>query len=72
MMLWQVVKILLQEVKRLVLLFATKFVDVVRFTGPLQTCFAANDVAPLYGLTPANFYPIRSLYPRNSQQPDLL
>ena len=44
---------LLQEVKIVVLLFATKFVHVVRFTGPLQSFFAASDVTALYGLTPA-------------------
>ena len=44
---------LLQEVKIVVLLFATKFVHVVRFTGPLQSFFAASDETPLYGLTPA-------------------
>ena len=44
---------LLQEGKIVVLFFATKFVHVVRFTGPLQTCFAASDLTPLYGLTPA-------------------
>ena len=43
----------LQEVKIVVLLFATKFVHVVRFTGPLQSFFAASDETPLYGLTPA-------------------
>ena len=44
---------LLQEGKIVVLFFATKFVHVVGFTGPLQTCFAASDLTPLYGLTPA-------------------
>lgn len=41
---------LLQEGK-VVLFFPTKFVHVVRFTGPLQTCFAASGLTPLYGLT---------------------
>ena len=33
-----------------VLLFATKLVLVARFTSPLQTCFAASDVTPVYGV----------------------
>ena len=39
---------LMQEVKRVVLLFATKFVHVARFTGLLQTCLAASDVTPVW------------------------
>ena len=39
---------LLQEVKRVVLLFATKFEHVARFTGLLQTCLAASDVTPVW------------------------
>ena len=38
---------------RKVLLFATKSVHVARFTGPSRTCFAASDVTPLNGVTPA-------------------
>ena len=36
---------------RIVLLFATKLVHVARFTGPGQTCLAASDVTPVYGVT---------------------
>ena len=39
---------LLQEVKRVVLLFTTKFVHVARFTGLLQTFLAASDVTPVW------------------------
>ena len=35
-----------------VLLFATKPVHVARFTVPRQTCFAASEVTPVYGVTP--------------------
>ena len=49
-----------------------KSVHVASFIGPRQTCFAASDVSSLYGLTPAQFYPIRIRYSRNLQQPDLL
>ena len=52
--------------------FATKSVHVARFTGPRQTCFATSDVTPVYGVSPAKFYPIKSQYSRNLQQPDLL
>ena len=45
---------------REVLLFETKYVHVARFNGPRQTCFAATEVTPMYGVTPAYFYPIRS------------
>jgi len=38
---------------------------VALFTGPRQTCFAARDVHSVYGVTPAYFYPIFSLYSRN-------
>ena len=31
--------------------FATKSVHVVRFTDPRQTCFAASDETPVYGVT---------------------
>ena len=48
--------------------FATKLVYVARFTGPGQTCFAASDVTPMYGVTPAFLYPIRSQYLRNLQK----
>ena len=57
---------------RAVLLFETKYVHVARFTGPRQTCFAVTEVTPMYGVTPAYFYPIRSQYSRYLQQPDLL
>ena len=40
--------------------------------GVLRTCFAASDVTPLNGVTPAQLYPIRSQYSGNLQQPDLL
>ena len=33
--------------------FATASARVARFTGPRQTCFAARDVTPVYGVTPA-------------------
>ena len=33
--------------------FATKSVHVVHFTGPSQSCFAASDITPVYGVTPA-------------------
>ena len=36
-------------------IFATKSVHVARFTDPRQTCFAASDVTPVYGVTPAKF-----------------
>ena len=39
----------------------------VLITDPRQTCFAASDVTPVYGVTPALFYPIRSQYLRNLQ-----
>ena len=51
---------------RVVLLFASVYV--ARFTGPRQTCFAASNVTPLYGVTPAQSYPIRSQYLFNLQQ----
>ena len=34
---------------RVVLLFATKSVHVLCFTGPRETCFAASDVNPVCG-----------------------
>ena len=33
--------------------FATASARVARFTGPRQTCFAASDVIPVYGVAPA-------------------
>ena len=39
--------------KRVVLLFAANSAHVARFTCPRQTCFAASNVTPLYGVTPA-------------------
>ena len=49
-------------------------VQVARFTGPRQTFLflATSDVTPVYGETAALFYPIRSQYSRNLQQPGLL
>ena len=41
-------------------------VHVVLSTSLRQTCFAASDV---YGVTPVKFYPIRSQYSPNLQQP---
>ena len=38
------------------------------FTGPRLTCFAASDVNPVYGTTPALSHPIRSQFSCNSQQ----
>ena len=32
---------------------ATKSVQVARFTGPRQPCFATGDVTPMCGVTPA-------------------
>jgi len=32
--------------------FFKKSLHVLRFTRPLQTCFAVSDVTPLYGVTP--------------------
>ena len=31
--------------------FCKKSLHVLRFTGPLQTCFAVSDVTPMYGVT---------------------
>ena len=39
--------------QRVVLLFGTKSVHDARFTCPRQTCCAASDVTPVYGVTPA-------------------
>ena len=46
--------------QRVVLLFnfATKSVLVVRFTDPRQTCFAASDETPVYGVTATQTCPI--------------
>ena len=38
----------------------TKFVQVARFIGPRQTCFAASDVTPMYGVTPASHVSINT------------
>lgn len=35
---------------------------VALFTGPTQTCFPAGDVTPVYGVTLALFYPIRTQF----------
>ena len=44
---------LLQKVEStVVVLFATKSLLVACFTGPRQTFFAANDIPPVYGVTP--------------------
>ena len=42
---------------KVVLLFAKKSVHVyaAHFTGPVETCFAATDVNPLYGMTQSNY-----------------
>lgn len=50
--------------------FCKKSLHVLRFTGPLQTCFAVSD-SPMYGVTPTQFHPIRGHYSRKLQQPDL-
>ena len=63
------------EVREVVLLFATKLVRVMHFTGPSQTCFAADDITPGYGkLLHEIFinYLIRSQYSHNLPQHDLL
>ena len=52
--------------------FCHKICTCARFTGPRQTCFAAGYVTPAYGVTRAQFYPIRSQYSRNMQQPLLV
>ena len=39
-----------------------KTVHVALFTGPTQTCFPAGDVTPVYGVTLALFYPIRTQF----------
>ena len=52
--------------------FCDKICTCFAFTGPRQTWFAASDLTPLYGVTPAQFNPIRSQYSDNLQQPDLL
>ena len=54
--------------QRVVLLFGTKSVHVARFTDPRQTCLAESDVNPVYDVTPAKIYPIRSQYSPNLQQ----
>ena len=59
---------LLQKVT-VVLLLVTKSVHVARFSAPLQTCLAAGDVTPVYGVTFKSFNPIRSQYSRSLQQP---
>ena len=58
--------------KTVVLLFATKFVHVERSYRPKENLFnfSASDVAPVYGVTPAKFPPIRIQYSHNSQQPE--
>ena len=53
---------LLQEVKRVILLFATKFVHVARFTGLLQTCLAASDVTPVWRDFPVSLSNQRSVH----------
>ena len=53
---------LLQEVKRVILLFATKFVHVARFTGLLQTCLAASDVIPVWRDFPVSLSNQRSVH----------
>ena len=45
--------------------FVTKSVHTARFTGSSQTCFAASEVNPVSGVTPARFYPRRSQYSLN-------
>ena len=52
--------------------FCISTVCVARFTGPRQTCFAASNVTPLYGVTPAQSYPIKSQYLFILQQPLLV
>ena len=42
------------------------------FYRPKVNLFATSDVTSVNGVTPAQFYPIRSQYSRNSQQPNLL
>ena len=55
------------------LLFARKSLHFARFTGLRQTsCFAASDVTPVYGLTPVQFYPIRSQCSHNLHQLNFL
>ena len=51
--------------------FCNKICTCYVFYGPKlrQTCFAASDVTPMYGVTPAYFYPMRSQYSHNLQQP---
>ena len=39
--------------QKVVLLFATKSVQVENFTAPRQTFFAATDAAPMHGVTTA-------------------
>ena len=56
--------------QRTVLLFATQSVHIGRFTGPRQTCLTAGDATSAYSVTTAWFYPIRSQYLRNLQQPE--
>ena len=51
--------------QKVVLLFVTKSVNVARFIDPRQSCLAASDLTPVYGVTPAKFYPFRSQYSYN-------
>ena len=53
--------------------FATKSVHVAcAFYRPIADLLCNKWPTPVYGLSPAKFYPIRSQYSHNLQQPDLL
>ena len=49
---WQQIR-LLQAVVRKFVIESRDWENVARFSSPRQTCFAASDVTPVYGVTPA-------------------
>ena len=52
--------------------FCNKICTCCAFYRPKANLIATSDVTPVYGVSPAKFYPIKSQYSRNLQQPDLL